>query len=237
MVPKPTVQHISHRLSLTFTSRYIVIVHLFVCLSCHIFFCFSFSVCPSACLSLSPNFSVFLPSFIFLFYIYFFRFFFLSFFHSCLSFFFFLSLSVSICLSLCLNGPLYECVSHCCFIVSMSQKFSSCLAFVTTLASLSASLIVVVGFLCIDTTFVFSIFLSLLGFSLSHTACARNSTSVFPSLWGTGTPIANCKLNIHGANQGISHCMYQEYTILILRIGTLLPECKNQCWCMSTGHT
>ena len=156
--------YISHRLSHIHITRYIVIVHLFVCLSCHVFFCFSFSfsLCPSVSLSLclSPIVFGFFLFLSFLSFLYFFLSVFLSLIFLFLSIFF-LSLSVSLyrsaSLSICLNVPFCECVSHSFFIVSMSQKFSSCLVFVTTTVSLSIFLMVAVGFLCVYTTFFLSI--------------------------------------------------------------------------------
>ena len=110
-------------------TRYIVIVHLLVCLSCHVFFCFSFSLCPSVSLSLclSPIVFGFLSSFFpfSLSYISFFLFFFNSF---SLSFYFPsfpLCLSVSICLSLSLSVSMSPFVNVCPIPFSLSQCLRS----------------------------------------------------------------------------------------------------------------
>ena len=75
-------------------------------------------------------------------------------------------------------------------------------------------------------------------FAVSHSVCQEFNICFHPSLWGIGIPIAECKNQRSWSNtRCISHSMCKEYTILLLRIGTLLRDCKDQCWCMSTGHT
>ena len=206
------------------------------CFSCHVFFCFSFSMCPSDSLFLSPIFSVLFP-----FLCFFVLSWFLFFFHSFLSLFFPLSLSFCVDLPLSLSlsvsmSPFYECVPIPFSLSQCLRNVHHVLPFVTTLVSLSVSLMAAAGFLCIDTTFVSLFFFAFGFFIVSHSVC-QDFNICFSLSLGDRYSNANCKLNMHGARQGISHSMCKGYTILMMRIGTLLPECKNQCWCMSTGHT
>ena len=200
---------------LSFLSRFL----LFLFLSLSI--CFSFS------LSLA-HFSGFLSFFfscLFPFYISFLYFSFcLSFIHFSLSFYF-LSfpslLSVSICLSLSLS-------------FSMSPFVN---VFPIPFHCLNVSEVLIMSCLCDDNCLTLNLSHGCCWFSLyTHNVFSLNC--FLPSLWGIGIPIAECKNQRSWSNtRYISHRMCKEYTILLLRIGTLLPECKNQCWCMSTGHT
>ena len=213
---------------LSFLSRFL----LFLFLSLSI--CFSFS------LSLAHCFRFFFLFLSFLSFLYFFLSVFLSLIFLFLSIFF-LSLSVSLyrsaSLSLCLNVPFCECVSHSFFIVSMSQKFSSCLVFVTTTVSLSIFLMVAVGFLCVYTTFFLSI---LFRFCVLHCLTQRvpGIQHLFSSLSlgdrysnrrvQESTLMEQHKVHLTQHVQGVHYLAFE---------GTLLRECKHQCWCMSTGHT
>ena len=138
----------------------------------------------------------------------------------------FLFLYLSICsLSLCLSP-----------ILRLSFLFS--FLFVS-FCLLSMSLMVAVGFLVYTQRFFLSIILSLLVFFRCLTQHVPGIQHLFSSL-SLGDRYSNRRVQNQRSwsnTRCISHSMCKEYTILFLRIRTLLPECKKQCWCMSTGHT